>query len=159
MKIKLLMIVFLIALNYSFAQDTQNHNEILAQNNQAHPEKYPKMQDLRDHKWGVLKENAKLNAEEEKLIRPLFDDYEQKVWKVLQANRDAFRQMKGKDKKAADFEKINEALVNFEIQKANYQKEFYLKLKKVTSAETIFRFMKADRNFTRELMSKPRQKK
>ncbi len=159
MKNKLIWVVLLLSLNFSYAQDQLPKPEILAQNQGHQTGKFPKMQELRDHKWKVLKESAKLSSEEEKAIRPLFDEFEHKVWKALQANRDAFRQFRGKDKKDIDYEKINEALVNFEVQKANYQKELYLKLKKTSSAQTIFRFMKADREFTRDLMNKPREKK
>lgn len=159
MKYKLFLMIFLMSIFLSYAQETpMRQGELMAQNQPPHNGKAPNMQELRDHKWNYIKEKAKLNSEEEKLIRPQFDEYEQKVWKILQANRDAFRQLRGKEKQASDYEKFNEAFVNFDIQKANLQKEFYLKLKKSSSAETIYRFLKADRSFTRELMSKPKQK-
>lgn len=157
MKTKLILIISLFFATLTFAQDLPANKEFLAQG--PHGNNPPRMEELRAQKWGYLVEKAHLTPEEEKNIRPAFEECEQKIWKILQSNRDAFRSLKGKDKQSADYEKINEALVNFEILKAQYQRELYMKLKKSNSEETIFRFLKADRSFTRELMNRPREKK
>lgn len=116
--------------------------------------KRPNMAELREGKWKYMVETAKLSDDDAAKIKPLFNEFEDKVWKFVEKNREAFRGNRKKDKTPEDYKIMNENLVNFDIQKAQYQKEYYQSLKKEVSPEVIHRLLKAERNFIRDLMRK-----
>lgn len=115
--------------------------------------KRPRMEELRQNKWTFIVTKAKLTDAEVAKVKPLYDVYEQKLWSLLENNRETFRAMRKKNQNdKPDFEKLNETWINFELLKAQYQKDYYLKLKKVVSAETIHKLLKAENSFARDLM-------
>src|SRR5690554_1740270 len=88
-------------------------------------------------KWEFISDHAKLSPADALKIQPIFIDYENEGWALLEKNRQAFgRGRRTGDRSSIDFELINESFINFDIEKARIQKEYYLKLKKVVSAET-----------------------
>ena len=48
-------------------------------------------------------------------------------------------------------------MVNFEVENANIHKNYYLKLKKVVSAEVINKLLRAEKEYQRELMQRTAQ--
>lgn len=115
--------------------------------------KKPRMEELRQNKWNFIVAKAKLTDVQMDKVKPLFDVYEQKLWTLLQNNRENFRVInKNNQNVKPDYEKLNETWINFELLKAQYQKDYYLKLKKVVSAETIHKLLKAENSFARDLM-------
>ena len=48
---------------------------------------------------------------------------------------------------STNFEAINEAMVNFEVENANIHKNYYLKLKKVVSTEVINKLLRAEKEY------------
>lgn len=115
--------------------------------------KRPRMEELRQNKWSFIVSKARLSDAEAARVKPLYDVYENKLWSLLEKNRETFRAMRKKDQnEKPDFEKLNETWINFELLKAQYQKDYYLKLKKVVPEETIHRMLKAESSFARDLM-------
>ncbi len=101
-------------------------------------------------KWDFVVEKVALTSQEVSKVYPIFLDYEQAVWDIMQNN---FRQMRNmKSDKKPNYEAINERYVNAEIQKAHLMKVYYSKLKNELSEEKIFKIWKADRDFRDQLM-------
>lgn len=114
----------------------------------------PNLRDLHNRKWEFLVENANLTDEQAAKIEPLFMDYEASIWNLMEQNKDAFRKNKDsrRDRENRNFEELNERFVNTELQKAQLQKNYYLKLKKYLPARTIFEYFNAERSFRKELV-------
>jgi len=114
----------------------------------------PNLKDLHNRKWEFLVENANLSEEQAAKVEPLFMDYETSIWSLMEQNKDAFRKSryKAKDRENINYEELNERFVNTELQKAQLQKNYYLKLKKYLPARTIFDYFNAERSFRKELI-------
>lgn len=109
------------------------------------------VEEMHQKKWQYIVENAKLTPQEAAVAQPIFLEYEQAVWNLMEKNKPAF--LKGKNPGTKpNFDQINNAYVNSELQKAQLLKSYYAKLRKVVSAETIFRMGRAERSFRNELI-------
>lgn len=138
MKTKLLILLSLIFTQFS----------LMGQN----PPKISK-EEIMAKKWEFIVEKARLNPTEVSKVQPLFVEFETEVWKLFEKNKDIFRGFRQKKQgEAINYEAINDALVNFEIEKAQIQKRYYLKLKKVVSPETINKLLNAERFFRKDLI-------
>lgn len=121
---------------------------------QNRPERMSKEQII-SKKWEFISEHAKLTPADALKIQPIFIDYENEGWALLEKNRQAFgRGRRTGANQTIDFELINESFVNFDIEKARIQKEYYLKLKKIVSAEVIHKLFNADREYRQNLLEK-----
>lgn len=116
-------------------------------------QKPPRMskEELIAQKWEFVVEHARLSPADAAKIHPVFEEYELKVWELLGKNREVFRSMK-KNGGTVNYEPVNEALVNFDIQKSMIQKKYYLKLKEVTDARTINKMLNAERFYRKDLI-------
>jgi hypothetical protein len=118
----------------------------------AHYDNNPKVvEEMHVRKWQYIVENAKLTSQEAAVAQPIFMEYEKAVWKLMEKNKPAFLKKK-KEGDQPNFDELNNSYVNTEIQKAQLLKSYYQKLRKVISAETIFRMGKAERAFRNELI-------
>ena len=107
-------------------------------------------EEFHKRKWDFVVEKVALTSQEISKVYPIFLDYEQSVWDIMQNN---FRQMRNmKSDKKPNYEAINERYVNAEIQKAHLMKVYYSKLKNELTEEKIFKMWKADRDFRDQLM-------
>lgn len=94
-----------------------------------------------------------MNPTEVSKVQPLFVEYETEVWKLFEKNKDIFKTFrKIKSGESVNYEEINDALVNFEIEKAQLQRKYYLKLKRVVSAVTINKLLMAERFYRKDLI-------
>jgi len=116
--------------------------------------KRPNLKDLHARKWEYLVTNANLTDDQAAKIEPLFMEYEKSIWNLMEQNKDAFR--KNREEKinqgSLNYEELNDRFVNSELQKAQLQKNFYLKLKKYLPAQSIFEYFNAERSFRKELI-------
>jgi hypothetical protein len=114
----------------------------------------PSVEELHARKWGYLVEKAKLSPAETARIKPIFMEFEKAVWRNAELNKEFFREFyKNKNNRSeSDYQKMNDMLINSEIQKAHLVKVYYSKLKKQLSAETIYKYFNAERSFRRELI-------
>jgi len=112
----------------------------------------PKVEEMHERKWQYIVDRAQLSEKDAALAEPIFKEYEQSVWKLMEKNKPVFIKNKKQSDQKPNFEELNDKYVNVEIQKAQLLKAYYLKLKKVVSAETIFNMSKAERSFRNELI-------
>lgn len=117
--------------------------------------KQPNIEELHNKKWNYIVEKANFTQQEATAVKPLFMDFEQSLWRTAEANKDFIKDFyKNRDKRTeADYEMMNSKMMNAEIQRTHMMKSYYSKLKKVLSAEKIFRYFEAERGFKRELMN------
>jgi len=121
---------------------------------QAQAHKKPNIEEMHDRKWQFMVENAQLLSIDAEMAKPVFMEYEQAVWKLMEQNKGFFHKS-GFDKKnnsKMNYEEMNDKFVNFEIQKSQLLKVYYSKLKKILKAETIFKLLSAERSFRKELI-------
>ena len=119
----------------------------------------PMLENLHARKWQFMVDKAKLSAQEAARVQPLFMEFEQASWKLMEQNKNTFKKFRDarRNNKAVNYKDVNDLIVNGEIQKAHLYKQYYLKLQKVLSDETIFNYMNAERLFRKELMNGWRQ--
>jgi len=116
----------------------------------------PSMGEMHGRKWDFIVEKAQLSAQEAERIKPFFLEYEKAVWGLMEKNKDFFRDFyRNKENRSeAQYAEMNERYVNLEIQKSVLLKNYYAKLKKQLSAESIFRYFNAERSFRKDLIDK-----
>lgn len=133
--------IFLLMLFVTFFLQAQDQND------------RPKIKDMHARKWEYIVEKANLNAQEAEKAQPIFMEYEQAVWKLMEKNRPFFMNKKKADENTKpNFKEMNDRFINIEIQKAQLLKIYYQKLEKVISAETIFKMGGAERSFRKDLV-------
>lgn len=104
-------------------------------------------------KWEFIQTKANLSPSDIEKVEPVFKETEQEVWSLIEKNRTAFRNSRKKDANTkVDYEAINEAMVNFEIENAIIQRAYYFKLKKLIAPEVINRLLTAEKAYKRELI-------
>jgi Spy/CpxP family protein refolding chaperone len=112
-------------------------------------------EEIVNQKWTTISEKLKASAEELAKIEPIFRETEDELWDLLAKNRETFRNSRRANAPgSANFEAINEAMVNFEVENAAIHKRYYLKLKKAVSAEVINQLLRAEKDYQRELMQR-----
>ncbi len=134
------LIVALLILNLGLqAQDFKNH---------------PNVADIHARKWEYIVERAKLTPQQAEKIEPVFMEYEEALWKLSEQMRDAFKKFRDekRSKNKPDYEELNKRFIALDIEKAQLQKNYYLKLKKSLNDETIFNYFGAERSFRKELI-------
>lgn len=143
MKHYLLLLILLFS-GFLFAQEPNHSN----------------LEELHNRKLTFIVEKADLTPQEVARIKPLFMEYEQAVWKIMESNRDFFKQFhKNKEERGeSDYQAMNDRYINAEIQKTHLLKSYYAKLKKQLSAESIFNYFNAERSFRKELMNNWKKK-
>lgn len=115
-------------------------------------ERRPKSEEFHARKWQYLTEKAKLTPAEAELIKPVFLDYEKTMWSQHEKNREFFRSaMRNKNEKP-NFAELNDRYAEEELTQAQNFKNYHLRLRTLLSAETLFRYYKAERDFKRELL-------
>ncbi len=111
--------------------------------------------DVINKKWTVVIEKSRLSDADIQKVEPVFMETELELWDLLEKNREVFRNnRRNGDKSAVNYEAINDAMVNFELENARIQHKYYQKLKKILPAQTINRLLMAEKSYKRELMQK-----
>lgn len=114
---------------------------------------FPDLNEMRERKWKLLSEQAKLTPEEMAAVKPVFLEYEQTVWQIHQERRKMGMDfMKNKNQTNVDYNALNDRYVNSEIQQAQLLRDYHLKLKKLLKPETLFNYYRAERMFKRKLL-------
>lgn len=111
---------------------------------------HPDKDEFHQLKWEFVVEKTALSAQEVAKVYPIFIEYEQAVWDIMQDNFKQRHNMRSKNK--PNYEALNERFVNAEIQKAHLLKVYYSKLKNELSSEKIYNLSRADREFRGQLM-------
>ena len=123
-------------------------------NSFAQQDTKPKIEELHNKKWAYLVENVQLTPTEAARVKPLFLEFETSVWKIIEDSKPLYRSFHEKkdSRSEADYNQINERFVNSEMYKAQLLKNYYGKLKKLLSAETIFKYFNAERSYRKDLI-------
>ncbi len=94
-----------------------------------------------------------LTAEEAQLFWPIVNDIQDKSFAL---NQEMMRLMRvsrqGKENQNIDYEKINARMAEIRQQRADLEKERYVKLKVILSPEKLFKYYLAEEGFSRELL-------
>ena len=53
-----------------------------------------------------------------------------------------------------DYRELNDKMINNEIKRSQYLREYHLKLRKLLNPETLFKYYRAEKSFERQLLSK-----
>ncbi len=139
MKTKILLIVGLFLLC----------GELISQN----PSPRMSKDEIIAKKWEFVLERTKLSPADAVKVEPIFKESELEIWDLIEKNRLIFRSNRRSGPgQNVNMEQINDAIVDFEIEKGMIQKKYYIKLKKVLPAETINKLLNAERYYKRDLM-------
>jgi hypothetical protein len=135
-----ILLLILSFTGFLYAQETDHSN----------------LDDLHNRKWEFIVQKSQLSSQEAARVKPFFLEYEKAVWTLMEKNKEFFRDFyRNKENRSeAQYLEMNERYVNSEIQKAHLLKNYYTKLKKQLSAESIFKYFNAERSFRKELMDK-----
>lgn len=106
-------------------------------------------------KWEFIVSKAKLTPTDAAKVEPLFREMEEQIWQLFAGNRQIFKSHRANSPtEKIDYQAINDALIETELSKANLQKSYYLKLKKVIDAETINRIFHAEKSYQKDLIQR-----
>jgi hypothetical protein len=106
-------------------------------------------------KWEFIVAKAQLSTGDAAKVQPLFFEAEEQVWQLFTGNRQIFRsQRRNNPGEIVNFEAINDAIIETELSKANLQKAYYMKLKKVVDAETINKIFHAEKAYQKDIIQK-----
>ncbi|MFT3751967.1 MAG: hypothetical protein QM800_03510 [Paludibacter sp.] len=114
---------------------------------------FPRIEEMHNHKWEFLVEEAQLSSDEIDRVKPVFMNYEKTVWELHRQNREFFKSaMKNAKKVKPNFAELNDRYVDFEFKQAQLFKNYHMQLRKLLPAETLFKYYKAEREFKRKLL-------
>jgi len=114
---------------------------------------FPKVEEMHNRKWQFIIERAKLTQAEADATLPVFMEYEKALWSFHGKNAEVFRSIKDKLKDSNfNYSDINDRYVEMGMIQAQMFKNYHLKLRKILTPETLFRYYKAEREFKRELL-------
>jgi ribosomal protein L24 len=115
--------------------------------------KWAKVEEMHAHKWQYLVEQSNMTQNEIQKIQPVFMEYETAIWKLHARNREFFRSARNKDKdEKPNFVELNDRYADFELIKAQEFKAYHIKLRKLLSPETLYKYYKAEREYKRKLL-------
>ena len=143
MKSKIIVLsVFIFILTSVFAQKNQNKRTF---------------DDFKAQKIALISERTQLTPEEAQHFWPVYNELQQKKSELHKKNRQQNKDLSGLSE--ADFEKMNEDKIEMEIEKARFEKEYYLKFKQILPSQKIYQLYKAEKEFKRELLSSIQKRK
>ena len=115
--------------------------------------RWKKVDQMHEKKWQFLVEQSKLSSKEIELVKPIFMEYEKKVWKQHAKDREFFRAAHNKDKNVKpNYAELNDRYADIELVQAQQFKNYHLKLRKILSPEALYNYYKAERDFKRKLL-------
>jgi len=158
-------------INYSFSKNTMNMKWLkytllgmlvflstiaIAQDDH----RFPKIEDLHALKWQCLSSKSQLTPREIDIVKPVFMDYEQSIWRMHQEKHEFFKSaLKNAKTVKPNYANLNDKYVEYEFKEAQMFKNYHLKLRKLLQPETLFKYYKAEREFKRKLLQDIQDKK
>ena len=92
----------------------------------------PLVDKMHEHKWNVMMSQVKLTNDEMALVKPIFLEYEQAIWKIHQERIDKYINFKKRRFSGSiDYNSLNNRYINSEIKQAQLLREYHIKLKKI----------------------------
>ena len=116
-------------------------------------ERQQQWEEMRLKRIAYYTDKIGLTAEEAQLFWPIVNDIQNRS---LELNHEMMRLMRvsrqGRENQRIDYEKINARLAEIRQQRADLEKERYVKLKAILSPEKLFKYYLAEEGFSRELL-------
>lgn len=133
----ILLNLFLLMFLAGFSQNNQNPPDINV---------------MHQKKWEFMMRNMQLSQEEIQKVKPIFMEHEKTMWELHRKSRNEF--MRGQDKKLSEkeYQKLNDRLMNLQIDECNQMRAYYLELKNVLPAEKLYNYFESERMFKRQLL-------
>ena len=122
--------------------------------NQADFEK--RREEIKAQKIAFITERVNLSPAEAQKFWPLSNELEAKKQEIMKEVRQLQKRSKTEGE-VVDYDKLIEAQINAKIKTAELEKEYYLKFKTVLSPEKIYKLIKADKDFQKELLGRIQQ--
>ena len=142
MKTKLLLSLFLLSpLFIAFSQE----------NRKADYEK--RREEMKAKKVSFITENLSLTPEEAQKFWPLYNEMQEKKQQI---HKELWQLRKEKKAGNVDYKKWNEVNINAGLKEAELEKEYFEKYKQILSAEKIYKFYQAEKEFQKQLLEKIR---
>lgn len=114
---------------------------------------FPKIEEMHNHKWEFLVNEAQLSSDEIARVKPVFMNYEKTMWELHRQNREFFKSaLKNARKVKPNYADLNDRYVDFEFKQAQLFKNYHMQLRKLLPAEKLFDYYKAEREFKRKLL-------
>lgn len=112
----------------------------------------PNVDELHEKKWEFLTKEVNLSPAEENTVKPVFLDYEKNIWELHKKTWELFRKSREADLTEKEYSELNDKMVNMEIKRSHYLREYHMKLRKLLKSETLFKYYLAEKKFERELL-------
>jgi len=114
--------------------------------------KNSKVEEIHQKKWQYLVEQAELSPSEIELVKPVFLEYENAIWNQHEKNREFFKSSLLNKSVKPNYAEMNDRYAEVEYIQGQLFKNYHLKLRKLLTAETLFKYYKAEREFKRKLL-------
>jgi len=122
----------------------------------------PKQDEARKQWWEDMKakraayytEKIGLTSNEAQLFWPVFNELQDRKWKLHMQMSAQFHNGKNDDqgRPIIDFAKVNDELIRIKVSEANLDKVYHEKFKKILSPEKLFRYYGAERDWANKLL-------
>lgn len=110
------------------------------------------VEELHEKKWEFLLKEVSLSPAEESTVKPIFLDYEKNLWELHRTTWELFRKSKATNLTEKEYSELNDKMVNLEIKRSQYLREYHMKLREQLKPETLFKYYLAEKKFERELL-------
>jgi len=125
----------------------------LAAQAQSERRGHPNVEEMHEKKWQFLMNEVSLSPAEINAVKPVFINYEKKVWELHMKNREYFRLSREKKPNGTiNYTELNDKAVNSEISQAQLLRSYHMKLRKLLKPETLYYYYQAERKFKRKLL-------
>lgn len=112
-----------------------------------------RVDEMHARKWQFMVDQSKLNPKEIEAVLPIFMEYERLVWTQHEKNRTFFRSaFKSEGNTKPNYAALNDHYSEMDLLQGQMFKAYHLKLCRLLSPETLFRYYHAEREFKRKLL-------
>ena len=109
------------------------------------------MEDIKARKVAYITEVVQLTPEEAQVFWPLYNEFQQKNMEMHKKRRKLVKQIENSASEA-DYEAVNDAMTQLDVDEVLLRKTYYEKYKTILSAEKIYRLFKAEHGFKKVLL-------
>ena len=116
--------------------------------------------DMYQAKHEMIIEELGLTPTQQKQFMPLYEQMEREIYQVNRNARALASEVeKKKNPTDKDYEAAASALSNTRVQEGDIEAKYFEKFSKILSKKQLFQLKQAEMKFTREMLSKKRNKK
>lgn len=143
---RLTFLVFALVLTTSmFAQDqAKSQDEVRKQ----------RWEDMKAKRAAYYTEKICLTSSEAQLFWPVFNELQEKKWKLHLQMSAQFHNVKKDEhgRPIINYAKVNDELIRIKVQEANLDKIYHERFKKILSPEKLFKYYGAERDWANKLL-------